>query len=508
LERWGIRTICINEDTPNDKELWKVSASSVALYSLSDNMQNISNGYYQHLIVQPEQLKSHKGHLPQLARLLNVPQFSKTVARVHVDEAHNIYTAGRPHYGLPAFRPSWGVLNELRIRLPKGTPIQVLSATYPPHIKSAHAYHRKNYLSLKLSSNRPNIIYAMHRIVGSLSNFRNLDFLISTPFMKLLKVVVFHDDTQQCADTAIYQDKLLPAELRYKGLVQHYHGGMSKEYLKQIFDDFSQENGVCRILHGTEGLSTGLDVGHIDAVIDSGIPRAQSTAIQRGGRAGRRGQMSVYLIMAEPWAFTASIDTADPDSADPDRPISGQLVKISRKPAHTGLAMIVYVRTALCLRENIARYLADKSRDGMFKNMQHQPLLTIISALQISTEWFCDRPHPENPRLTFDKRTFFPSTFIYEESDGAIYAGDTDEPDRVHLNPLKTRKRKAKGPPNRKVVDCPDLQVHLRNWLRSVHAADALRAVRPASFILDEKGIEVLSARSYVFHIPGRLGAH
>ncbi|KAJ7824358.1 hypothetical protein B0H14DRAFT_2178101, partial [Mycena olivaceomarginata] len=62
----------------------------------------ITSGHFQHLIVQPEQLKSFKGHLPRLARPLNDPNFVKTIARVHVDEADFIYTAGLPLYGLPA----------------------------------------------------------------------------------------------------------------------------------------------------------------------------------------------------------------------------------------------------------------------------------------------------------------------------------------------------------------------------------------------------------------------
>ncbi|KAJ7436728.1 hypothetical protein FB451DRAFT_969590, partial [Mycena latifolia] len=211
FERWGIRTLRINEDTPSNKDLWT----------------KIGDGYFQHLIVQPEQLKSFNGHLPRLARLLNVAHFTKTIARVHVDEVHFLHTAGLPHYGLPAFRPAWGCLNDLRIRLPKGTPIQVLSGTFPPHIKSA-VIHNLNFdpatlISLKLSSNRPNTIYATHRIVGSLSDFRNLDFLIAIPFTKLLKVVVYHDNTQQCSDAASYLDKRLPPALQNKGLVRHYH---------------------------------------------------------------------------------------------------------------------------------------------------------------------------------------------------------------------------------------------------------------------------------------------
>ncbi|KAJ7639894.1 hypothetical protein B0H17DRAFT_1149183 [Mycena rosella] len=252
---------------------------------------------------------------------------------------------------------------------------------------------------------------------------------------------------------------------------------MSTEYLTQLFDDFSNSTGVCKILHATEGASTGLDVGDIVAVVDYGCPQNKLTGLQRGGRCGRRGQMSVYLVMAEPWAYTASLETIDPNSNDPDRPISGRLLKNSKKPARAGLAMILYVRSKLCLREMIRRYLADDSP----------------SALAISTPWCCDLDHPDSPQLRFDKWSFFPGRFIYTDATGAIYAGDVDEPDRVHLNTPTTKKRKAKGPPNRKVLDREDLQDRLRDWLTSTHASDPRRAVRPASFILDAKGIKTLS---------------
>ncbi|KAJ7645870.1 hypothetical protein B0H17DRAFT_959312, partial [Mycena rosella] len=89
-----------------------------------------------------------------------MPSFTKTIAHVHIDEVHNHSTVGVPSYGLPPFRPAWGSLNELRLRLPKDTPFQALSGTLPPHIKSAVISHLnydpKTYVSLKLSSNRPN----------------------------------------------------------------------------------------------------------------------------------------------------------------------------------------------------------------------------------------------------------------------------------------------------------------------------------------------------------------
>ncbi|KAJ7735353.1 P-loop containing nucleoside triphosphate hydrolase protein [Mycena metata] len=356
--------ISINEDTPNDPELWK----------------RIETGQFQHLIVQPEQLRPFNGHLTRLARLLNTSRFAKLISRVHIDEVHFHSIAGLPRYGLPPFRPAWGALNELRLCLPKGTPVQALSGTLPPHIKAAVIEHLNfnpsTFLSLKLSTNRPNTIYATHRIVGSLSDFRNLDFLISVPYTPPLKVAVYHDDTQQCGNAAIYLDKRLPPHLQNTGIVRHYHGSMSKEYLMRVWDDFSDPNGVCQILNTTEGASTGLHVPNIDAVVDYGAPQFKLTGLQRGGRCGRRGQKSVYLVMAEPWVYTASLEAVDPDSIDPDRPISGRLLKNAKKPARTGLAIVSYIRSKVCLGEMIRRYLADNLENGKASNFFERKILT------------------------------------------------------------------------------------------------------------------------------------
>ena len=48
----------------------------------------------------------------------------------------------------------------------------------------------------------------------------------------------------------------LPEELRGWGIVKHYHGNMSADYLQQMFEDFSAPAGRCRILHATVGAST------------------------------------------------------------------------------------------------------------------------------------------------------------------------------------------------------------------------------------------------------------
>ncbi|KAG0699964.1 hypothetical protein DFH29DRAFT_808229 [Suillus ampliporus] len=61
------------------------------------DQQSIRNGQFNHLIVSPEQLFMFNGHLPRLARLMRQDgAFVKRIKHVHIDEAHNIYTAGLP----------------------------------------------------------------------------------------------------------------------------------------------------------------------------------------------------------------------------------------------------------------------------------------------------------------------------------------------------------------------------------------------------------------------------
>ncbi|KAH9070707.1 P-loop containing nucleoside triphosphate hydrolase protein, partial [Lactarius deliciosus] len=238
--RYGIKAIAINEDTPNDPDLW----------------QSIRDVEYSVLLVQPEQLCMTNGHLPRLACLVAEDrQFLRRVQRLHVDEAHFIYTAGLKHYGLPAFRPAWGRLGEFWIKIGKQVPMQALSGTQPPHIKAAIIksllFDESRLSSVELMSNRPNTVYATHPIIGELSDFRNLDFVIPVPYpagWKLPKTLVFHDSVDQAGEAAMYHTKRLPEDLQKKGLVMHYHGGMSKEYLTKVYEDFSKPDGHCRVL--------------------------------------------------------------------------------------------------------------------------------------------------------------------------------------------------------------------------------------------------------------------
>jgi hypothetical protein len=76
----------------------------------------------------------------------------------------------------------------------------------------------------------------IHPIIGSLNNFRNLQFLIPEngdhPFDSkcILKTIVFHDNLQEAANAAKYSNSLCPEAMWSQQIAKHYHSVMSPAY--------------------------------------------------------------------------------------------------------------------------------------------------------------------------------------------------------------------------------------------------------------------------------------
>jgi superfamily II DNA helicase RecQ len=218
-------------------------------------------GNARHLIVTVEQLfKSSAGHLGRLGNLIrNCQDFQKRIKRINVDEAHCIYTAGFPLYGLPAFRPAWSRLNELKAHLPIHFRCHAFSATLPPHIlKTVTAkIMKQDHKFIHVTSNRPNTIYAKHQVYGSIDDVHNYECFIQQPFdfQKQPHVLIFVDDKNLTKKIAQHLDRCLPPAYHGHGIVQHYHSGMSEGYLARAHNSFVQADGLCRILVATSGES-------------------------------------------------------------------------------------------------------------------------------------------------------------------------------------------------------------------------------------------------------------
>jgi len=227
LGRYGLRAAIVNEDTSHDPELFKA----------------ILDGYYDHIHISPEQLQRHQGHFTRFYHLLNKPVFRQRIQVINIDEGHE---AGRAALGLDDFRSSYARLCTFRLKLPRGIPFVVLSATLPHHIISPllKLLMLKNVRETWLCLNRPNIYYAVQPLITGTKEFQNLSLLVPASadlLSSLRKTIVFFDDKceldgacrflrneyTQLMDPTSGMHQILPAA---RTLVMGYHSDMSSTY--------------------------------------------------------------------------------------------------------------------------------------------------------------------------------------------------------------------------------------------------------------------------------------
>jgi len=157
-------------------------------------------------------------------------------------------------------------------------------------------------IGYKIFNRKPIVVYgpkrrrgtAYHYLVDSGRITRwSLAALIASILAKNgLKALVFTDSQQM-------------AELIARIIVKNYsvkvgvhRAGLSAEYRKNIEEAFKRRD--LQVVVATPTLEFGLDIGDLDAVIMTGLPRSYSSYIQRAGRAGRRGRIGlIYTILGD-----------------------------------------------------------------------------------------------------------------------------------------------------------------------------------------------------------------
>jgi len=86
----------------------------------------------------------------------------------------------------------------------------------------------------------------------------------------------------------------LPLQMRPK--VRGYRSGYLKSDRREIEQGF--KNGDIRLVVATSALELGIDIGELESVILAGYPGSIATTLQRAGRAGRKQQDSLALMVA------------------------------------------------------------------------------------------------------------------------------------------------------------------------------------------------------------------
>lgn len=102
-------------------------------------------------------------------------------------------------------------------------------------------------------------------------------------------------------DTLPYQDR---------EMVRGYRSGYLKKERREIERDF--RSGKLKAVISTSALELGIDIGDLDSVIIVGYPGSIATTKQRAGRAGRKNQNSVAMLIPAPDALDQYL-AAHPD---------------------------------------------------------------------------------------------------------------------------------------------------------------------------------------------------
>ncbi|KAF8143438.1 P-loop containing nucleoside triphosphate hydrolase protein [Mycena galopus ATCC 62051] len=443
--KYGITSIAINCFTPEDEDLW----------------QSIrSHSKYQHYSVSPEQCGPFMGHIPRFAKLLHDPKWTKHVKLLQIDEAHFIVTAGKAKGKEAVFRPSFSNLGErLRIHLPASTPCTAYSASLPPQImntvKSTLRMEPSKTITIELTTNRPNLVYAVIPMIGTVANFSNLDFLLplSFPpnFVLSQKSMVFLDNKRKSPALAAHLNSKLPTALAARQSFRVYHSSMSKPYLEAIAASFKNPNGDVKCLIATEAASNGFDVADVDLIIQFGAPKSIIDKDQRGGRGGRDGRECLVLMIAERWAYE------DLARFDPEH-------KPSKKEERTDAAVIAYASSRKdCRRRTLAKHNNDTTAEG---------------------QWCCDNDTDE-----FDLSHYLLSPILSD-----VQSSDS-------MPPVKTPRKKYRPVLNREPIVSA-----LEEWRSAAHTRDPVARNFPPSYILDDNSIAQLArAVSGSFRIPNDI---
>ncbi|KAJ7498333.1 P-loop containing nucleoside triphosphate hydrolase protein [Mycena galericulata] len=359
FSKYGISSLAINCYTPATPALWK-------------------HTQFRHYSVSPEQCGPFQGHIPRFAKLLRDQKWVKKIRLLQIDEAHFIVTAGQAKGKETAFRPAFSNLGErLRVHLPSTTPCSAYSASMPKRVMDVVMktlrMNPTNTVTVALSTNRPNLVYATIPMIGTINNLSNLNFLAPQPFPAnyvLPLSIIFVDDKKKTSIIAWNLNSRLPPELAASKPFRKFHSGMSKQYLEDTAARFRSEEAVPALfsqMPSSEQLAqplyfqqcegwlrlSGFDVPNIRLVVLYGVPQSIFEEDQRGGRGGRDGLECLVLTIAESWAYN---NLAEVDSNhQPDT-----------KEQLTEKAMIAKASSKLCRRGILAKHNDDDTAEALF----------------------------------------------------------------------------------------------------------------------------------------------
>ncbi|KAI5982246.1 P-loop containing nucleoside triphosphate hydrolase protein [Pisolithus albus] len=262
LARAGIKAIAINAET-----------ATPANFSAIDTFE------YHTIIVSPEQLMKPSR---EFEKHLKNPLFTSRIISIIIDEAHCLTDWGE-------FRPEYKELRRLRYILPTTIPVMIASATLTKDtltdaLQLLHM-HPGKLVTIRRTTDRPNIKIAVKKIKYSLNSYADLSFLIPPGWKDgdplPPKFLIFFNDIQDAINAVQYLRRHLPPGSRDK--IKWFNANMTTTYKDSEVANFV--SGETLGFTTTESFGMGMDVSDIELVVQWRATCKLPTLWQRFGRA-------------------------------------------------------------------------------------------------------------------------------------------------------------------------------------------------------------------------------
>jgi ATP-dependent DNA helicase RecQ len=261
LNAWGIPSVVIRggQERKERDALWETVARGEARIIITNAECLSMSEVYDHLVT-----------------------FSFSLAII--DEAHIIPQWGR------GFRPSYHAIGTILASL-SVRQIVAFTATASPTLErsiSSLLFLGRRYQTVRVSSNRENIIYHRER---TLSKTRSIATILASP---LLRPAVVFCPTHCATVTLCLRFLVSHPDIP----VRYYHAGLSKEGREEIERWFSKEE--TGVLFSTNAFGMGVDKKGIRSVVHAFIPEDVESYLQESGRAGRDGKEAHAFLLLDP----------------------------------------------------------------------------------------------------------------------------------------------------------------------------------------------------------------